>query len=834
MTLPEPIDEMVDGRGGVRPQWRNVLAAFTEFGEGGLAERARRLGRAFEEEGGTSLRPGAANGGWRCDPLPLPLAAAEFELLAAGLEQRARLLQAILADLYGDQGLIGDGTLPPALVYPNPAFLRPRRERPVGPDAVGAPPLLHCYAADLVRGPDGAWRVLGDLVTDPGGIGHAHENRRLLARVMPAAFRPLAVRQLRPFFDLWQDALQRLAPLGSANPGVALLTPGSEEAEWFEHMLLARELGCALVEGGDLTIRAGRLYLKTLRGLQPIDVLLSRVAGVLTDPLDLAPSGGQGVPGLLDAVRHGTVRMVNDPGAGILETPALAPFLPALAERLLGESLRLAGHPTLWLGDRAAASRVLAEPEGWIVRPAFAGAPGETPADRVAAEEIAAAPWRFVAAPPVTPSVAPCVVERGLEPRPILLRLFLAFDGARWQVMPGGIARIVPDDPLGDPRPTRSGLAKDVWVFDEEHGTVVGPPALPHLPLAIRRTNGDLPGRVAENFFWLGRYLERLEGDARLVRIALARLGRDGGLPRDVAALEILTHSLVQAELAPLEAHVGFSPEPLIEALLASARTGGTLSDLVAEVTRLTDGVRDRLTADMYGAFVHTLREAVEDLARIENDPGWRSLEQLGHAMIDIIRFTATVSGLGAENMVQGGGRLFLDLGRRIERAQAVALTIANVLDYDAERDGTGVIDDRLRLILELCDSAITYRNRYLMVLQAAPVLDLVIADDGNPRGLAFQLVAIRALLQGVVGAPEGELTAAAVALMEQAEAVADQVVRLPGQAAAPASLADPLRRIAEGIGALSNDITRRYFALLPVRQFVGTNPPTVELRGAA
>jgi uncharacterized alpha-E superfamily protein len=244
--------------------------------------------------------------------------------------------------------------------------------------------------------------------------------------------------------------------------------------------------------------------------------------------------------------------------------------------------------------------------------------------------------------------------------------------------------------------------------------------------------------------------------------------------------------------------------------------------------------VRDRLTADMYGAFVHTLREAVEDLARIENDPGWRSLEQLGHAMIDIIRFTATVSGLGAENMVQGGGRLFLDLGRRIERAQAVALTIANVLDYDAERDGTGVIDDRLRLILELCDSAITYRNRYLMVLQAAPVLDLVIADDGNPRGLAFQLVAIRALLQGVVGAPEGELTAAAVALMEQAEAVADQVVRLPGQAAAPASLADPLRRIAEGIGALSNDITRRYFALLPVRQFVGTNPPTVELRGAA
>jgi uncharacterized circularly permuted ATP-grasp superfamily protein/uncharacterized alpha-E superfamily protein len=827
-----PLDEMVDGRGGIRPAWRAVLGAFAEFGPDGLAERARRLDRVCEEEGGASLRPGVAEGGWRCDALPLPLAAAEFDRLASGLIQRARLLQAILADLYGAQDLLRDGALPPALVYPNPAFLRPRCERPVGPDAVVPPALLHCYAADLVRGPDGGWRVLADLVTDPRGTGHAHEHRRLLARILPEALRSLPIRPLRPFFDLWQDALQRLAPHGGGNPGIALLTPGSADGDWFEHMLLARELSCALVEGGDLAVRAGRLYLKTLRGLQPIDVLLSRVPGALTDPLDLSADGTYGVPGLLDVVRQGAVRMVNDPGAGILETPALPAFLPRLAQRLLGEALLLPSHRTLWLGDKASEAAALADRDAWIIRSAFAPDPDGPPAPAPTEAAIAAEPWRFAATAPVVPSVAPCVGAQGMEPLPVVLRLFLAFDGRDWQVMPGGLARVVSLEDRTARHPPGTGLAKDVWVLDQEHATVIGPPALPHLPLAIRRTNGDLPGRVAENFFWLGRYLERLEGGARLVRIILARLSRDVGLPRDRAALEILTSCLIQTELAPPETDIGFSTEPLVDAVLSSLRAGGALRAMVDRVTRLTHGVRDRLTADMYGAFVHTLREAIEDLRRIESQPSWRNLEELGHAMIDIIRFTATVSGLAAENMVQDGGRLFLDLGRRIERTQATAQILANVLDPAADRGGA--IDDRLRLVLELCDSAITYRNRYLMVLQAAPVFDLVIADTGNPRGLAFQLDAIGDHLRAVIGVPEGELAAEAAALLHQVEALAARIVGNPDQAGAAAGLAAPLRGIAERVGELSTAITRRYFVLLPLRQVMGSEEPAIRLRGAA
>ncbi len=334
-----PIDEMVDGRGGVRPHWRPLLGSLGSLGEGALAERGRRLDRAFEDEGIAGVLPGAKrDAAWRCDPLPMVLSAQEFAALEAGIIQRARLLEALLADLYGPQAMLAEGLVPPQLVFANPGFLR-------GCHIMGElppRPLLHLYAADLVRGPDGAWRVLADRTSAPAGPGMARENRRLLGRVMPEAFRGAQVRSMRPFFDLWQDALQRLAPPEVGDPAVALLTRGSHSPRWFEDMLLSRELSCALVESGDLTQRGGRLFLKTLQGLQRVDVLLSRVDGATLDPLETPGSGTAGVPGLFDAARNGAVRILNAPGAALAEAPALAAFLPALARRLLGEHARAA------------------------------------------------------------------------------------------------------------------------------------------------------------------------------------------------------------------------------------------------------------------------------------------------------------------------------------------------------------------------------------------------------------------------------------------------------------------------------------------------------------
>jgi uncharacterized circularly permuted ATP-grasp superfamily protein/uncharacterized alpha-E superfamily protein len=829
---------MVDGRGGLRPHWRGLLGAFSTLGEGGLQEAARRVDRAFEDEGVTSILPGVERLAWRCDPIPLPLLANEFQELASGLAQRATLLAALLADLYGRQTLLSDGVLPPALVYPNPGFLRACRASAGGPDW---PQRMEFYAADLIRGPNGHWMVLADRTAGAAGIAIARENRRVLARVMPETFRGTQIRTLRPFFDTWQDALQRLAP-DRANPSIALLTPGTGSPHWFEHMFLSRELSCALVEGGDLTVRGGVVFLKTLKGLQQVDVLVRRLDSRMIDPLELDAGSLLGVPGLMDAARAGALRITNDPGSALVEAPALAAWLPALSLRVLGERLLLPSLPTMWLGDRRARELVRQDPARWLIRSATNGnTPGAVLADLGEPERadllarIEANGWDHAASAAIAPSVAPSVGdagagnagagEAGMVPKPIVLRMFLIHDGHAWHVMEGGLARVIEEgEHLAGALPTH-GLSKDVWVLNDDRNEIIGPAMMSMAPLPIRRTTGDLPSRVADNLFWLGRYTERLEAAARLVRATLVRLSRGTPMPREVAELECLLRCLAHARLvSPEMQSAAHGTGALSDALLATAREGGAIADLFTTVARMTELARDRLTGDMYSSFTIALRQAHTDATRAR-----RSLDQLAHAMVSILRFAATFSGVAAENMVRGGGWLFLDLGRRVERAQAIAAEIGIALDQPPAH-----IESGLRLVLELCDSVITYRSRYLTMLQPAPVLDLVLADEGNPRGLAFQLEAIWHHLTNVAGHTEGGLAADAAALLADTGVLVGRVADASDQAAAAARLPAELHEIEAGIGALSDRLTRRYFALLPAAQTVGMGGETPTLRGAA
>jgi uncharacterized circularly permuted ATP-grasp superfamily protein/uncharacterized alpha-E superfamily protein len=840
VTAAGGVDEMVDGHGNLRPHWRGLLGVFSGLGEGGLAERARRLDRAFTDEGITSILPGASDHAWRCDPVPLLIGAAEFVELEAGLAQRARLMQAILADVYGQQTLLSEGVLPPALVFANPAYLRPCG---IATGTGSRPSFMDFYAADLIRGPDHSWRVLADRTAGAAGIAHARENRRMLARVLPEAFRGAQVRQLRPFFDVWQDSLQRMASqvatteAGKRNPAVALLTPGTGSPHWFEHMFLSRELSCALVEGADLTVRAGAVFLKTLKGLQPVDVLLRRLDGRMVDPVELEAGSLLGVPGLMDAARGGTIRITNDPGAGAAEAPALAAWLPTLCLRLLGERLELASVPTMWLGDQRARAMLAEQPAGWLIRPTGDGrAPAVALGDLTEEQRIAllarieAQPWSYTASAALAPSVAPSVGvldngRPGMVPRPVVLRMFLAFDGIAWHALEGGLARVLRDDDRLAGSLPGSGVSKDVWVLNDERTDIVGPPAVPVGPLAIRRTTGDLPSRVADDLFWLGRYVERLEAAARLIRATLNRLTRGAPLPRELTEIQTLAACLSHAALIEGEVPtVAASTTPLADALLASVRDNGAVAKLFGHVARLIELVRDRLTGDMYAAFTHALRLAHADASRAR-----RSLDQLSHAMVGILRFSNSVAGIAAENMVRGGGWLFLELGRRIERAQSVAGEMAIVLGQPPSR-----IEAGLRLALELCDSVLTYRNRYLTVLQPAPVLDLVLADPGNPRGLAFQLEAIYHLLNDVAGHPDGTLPNSVAGLLVETGALVEDVVRGADQAAAAAAAAPKLGELEAGVAALSNKVSRRYFALLPAAQTVGVGGEAPILRGAA
>ena len=742
------IDEMVDGNGQVRAHWRGMLGNFSLFSDGGLQERKRRLDQGFAEDGLTSVMPGEARLRWQCDPVPLLIPAHEFTFVEAALAQRANLLSIVLEDIYGPQILLAQSALPPASVFANPGYLRLGRHALRGQK-------LHMYAADLIRAPDGRWQVHADRTGRAGGIAYAQENRRQLARVVPEAFRTTLVQPLDPFLDMWQAALRQQAPEGVSNPTIALLTGGTETRQWFEHMHLARLLSCALVEGGDLTVRHGALYLKTLRGLQQIDVLLRQVHGRLMDPLELDASSAIGVPGLLDAAREGSVRIVNQPGSSVLEDRDIRAALPDLCQRLLGAPLLMDNLP--------------------------AGTP-----------------------PSLAPGLVGGLVDGRMDAQPVIWRVFLVREGYRWHALPGGLARVQ------QPGTAQSlpGLAKDVWVLHDEQSDVIGPLAAPTARLALRRTSGALPSRVADNLFWLGRYVERLDSASRLGRAALRRVEHGTG-QREAQELRGLARIMADGLLIDRDSASGGS---LLAGLQAALLPRGPIGQLFGNVAAVAEKVRDRLTGDMYAIFTQTLRAAQAEALAPRPDALASGLQAMS-------RFCTAVAGLASENMVRGGGFMFLDLGRRIERARAVAREVGIVLDLPTRALETGLL-----MALELCDSTITYRSRYLNVLQSAPVLDLVLADRGNPRGLAFQLAAMQGLLDDL-GAESGVrelLAGTAAGLLGEADALVAQVLAAPDQAQAAGTVPGRLKAMGRELDALSDRITRRYFAVLSAPQAVG------------
>jgi uncharacterized circularly permuted ATP-grasp superfamily protein/uncharacterized alpha-E superfamily protein len=799
-------DEMVSGGGRIRPHWRAVIGTIGSLGRSAIAERAERLARAMVDEGVASILPGAAAGGlWRLDPVPLPLEGSEFEALAEGVAQRARLLDAVLADLYGAQALLAEGVIPPALIAASPAFVRAAR-RSMGPPRR---PQLHLYAADLVRGADGRWAVLQDRTGVASGLGQLRENRRLLGAAMPEAMRSAQPRSTSPFFELWQEALARLAPHHKPDPAVALLSPGTRDPHWFEHVVLSRELGCALVEPGDLTVRGGALFLKTLAGLQPLDVVLTRLDSAALDPLDQpSADAAAGVPGILDAARHGALTLLNAPGAGLGEIPALPAFLAAAAAKLHGEALSLPSLPTLWLPNGEAPP---APPPGhvcWIYRPAGQGAASES---LLRPAEAPPAGLAAVALPPLP--LAPALEGTALTPSPLVLRLFAMNDGNAWRVLPGGLARLVTPGSRLTGRLPGGGWCKDVWVPADASEAIIGPAAQSGPPLAIRRTPAAIPSRVADNLFWLGRYVERLDRGARLLRATLGRLRRGAPLPRELAELQALVTCLQEAQLLGEEARASAgSLTPLADGLARDARPA--MRQLQDRIGGLMEAVRDRLTADMHATFTQTLRTAEEAL-----EAPLAELSELSRALAPSLRFAHAVAGVASENMVLGGARLFLELGRRVERAQAVATEVAVALDAPPAR-----IEAGLRLVLELCDSVITYRSRYLGVLQPAPALDLVLADPANPRGLAFQLGAIRAALAEVSGNTEDSGAQEAARLLALAEDIPPRLLAARDQAQEAALMPPLLRQVAADLGLLSDLVSRRYFALLPPARAVGVD----------
>ncbi|MGA8026967.1 MAG: circularly permuted type 2 ATP-grasp protein, partial [Bryobacteraceae bacterium] len=671
---PAVYDEMSADGVYPRPHWAPFIDSFQALGSGELANRWARAERRIRENGVTYNiygDPLGANRPWKIDLVPLLIPADEWRAIEAGIVQRARLLELLVDDLYGQQRLVRDGRVPAALLFANSAFLRPLVGLPVGKQNY-----LNLVAVDLARSPNGQWWVLADRTQAPSGSGYALENRIIVADTLPELFRASNVQRLAAFFRAQRDSLTNLA--GVDCPRIVLLTPGPLNETYFEHSYLARYLGFTLVEGADLTVRDRRVYLKTVEGLEQVHVIVRRVDDDFCDPLELRGDSYLGIAGLVDAVAAGNVKVANALGTGVIETAALMPFLPGLARHLLGEPLKLASVATWWCGQDYALDWVLDHLERVVVKPAFpslgmepvfgaelANAERERFSDRLRSR-----PYEYVAQEQVALSTAPVWDSGRLSSRSIVLRTYVLNTGNDWVAMPGGLVRVA-DSGGQVVSMQRGGHSKDAWVLWD---SPVDPFSLlrpRNEPVELRRGPADMPSRVADNLFWLGRYAERAENIARILRTIVTRVLRAGDaelrcLLRLHGCLDS-RHSRLPKKKPPTTDEI---EQELISAMSDTKRPDSLVSTL-AEVSRIGGTVRERLSADMI-----RLINGLTESAKVEP---YMLFAEYSAVLNGCLELLSAFSGMERENVTRGSGWLFMSLGRRLERAIYLARQLREI-----------------------------------------------------------------------------------------------------------------------------------------------------------
>lgn len=708
--------------------WEAMLTEVAVASGGDLNIARARIQRQADEIGTGFRLPGDGDERkWPLSPLPLMIDAQEWQGISDGVCQRASLMELLLADIYGPQRLTEGGLLPAAIVNGSSHFLRPMMglEPPGGWH-------LHFFAVDIGRGPDGEWRVIEDHTRTPTGAGYALENRLAVSRVFDQLQSRLHIARLAPFFADVRAGIA--ASCRRTDPRIGLLTPGRYNQSYAEQAHLARYLGLLLVEGEDLAVHDEQLYLRTIEGLKRVDALWRRVDPRLLDPLAFDSRSRIGVPGMIDAMAAGNVVIANSPGAGVLESSAIAAFLPKLSIRMTGEDLRIPNIATWWCGQDRQREEVIDNLDRFVIAPAFKANPrGLSGGARIGAElsptersdlidDIYRRGIDYVGQETVRLSTLPTVGENGLEARPFTIRVFATRDAyGAWQVMPGGFARIGVDTDIRAAVMGEGAFSADVCIVGTEPVAPVTLVAATDA-IAIRRNPGTLPSRVADNLFWLGRYLERAEGVLALVRASMGgSVDVDGGAPIAPATLKRLEAMLIGSGAATKRAsRPGATIVELASAALSDASENYSVRALLRQARDIGEGSRERLSTDVW----HLL------------EAPFPTADRIGQRASQMHQRFAALAGLSAENMGRTAGWRFLDCGRRIERAGTVCRLLRAFSGPDASADD-------LAMLLELTNSQIGYRQRYPTGVSAAAVRDLVALDAGNPRSLAFQVAAM-------------------------------------------------------------------------------------------
>ena len=801
-------DEMMTEVGSVRPHWREFIHFLHSTGVGALPEYQEHLRRCVREHGVTYnvyADPQGADRAWSLDVLPMILPEDEWQGIEAAIAQRADVLNQVLADLYGSQSLLRDGLIPPALVYGHDGYLWPCQgvKPPNGQ-------YLHLYAADLARSPDGQWWIIADRTQVPSGLGYALENRSMVAQLFPEQLNALNIKPLTAYVDAFFSNFLALAPCEAGEtPHVVMLTSGGLNETYFEHAYLARYLGVPLVEGQDLTVRGQNLYLKTLTGLQRVHGILRRLDDDFCDPLELRAGSALGVPGLMRLVRAGRVIISNALGSGVLESPGLLAFLPAIAEHLTRTPLLMPAVATWWCGEVPAKDFVLKNLDRLVIKPTYPSQSMEPVFGYTLSEEerrawmarIARLPQAYVAQELVALAQAPVVAEQGpakIVPRSVGLRVYAVATAQGYQIIPGGLTRVASAAHAKVISMQRGGSSKDTWVRSSERFTqdhYVRPSLVKHHGI---RGDPVLVSRIAENLFWLGRYADRVEFMALLLRAALSgsldalmassvgqqhlldQLRRWGFIPDSVEA-EKLQHSLMQAVLN---------------------QGGVSLVNMVASAVRAASNLKDRLSVEHQHS-LNRLNSALQGGMGLSMRP-----HQVLARLDTSLRECKTLSGFAWDGMRRDAAWYVHRAGRHIERLQHATSLWGRWLRADAP-------DRDLDTLLTLFASTESYRYLYQHEAELVPVLELTIWDEENPCSVIFQVLSLEislSRLNTLMGFMIPDRFRNACASLRALKSSIS--LEKPSQAylGSLESLASALDRLAESCRNISDTLTTDYF----------------------
>ena len=796
------------------------------IGETEMERRWKQIRRMVHQNGiaySAYGDPAAREQHLQLDPIPQLITDTEWKSIEDALDQRTRLLNLMLADLYGPRTLLTDGVLPADILFRHPHYHLPYHGLPTP-----AGKHLHFYAAELIRSPRGDWWVKTDRTDSPGGCGFTLENRIAISRAFPNVYRQCNVQRLAPFFIALRNNLASFAK-NKENPHIAILSAGAGSDGYFEDSFLARYLGVTLVETNDLVVRSGKVMLKTLAGLAPVDVIFRRHQSNSLDPLELG-GDAPGVQGILQVIREENVVVVNAPGSGLVESPIFMAFLPRICQALLKTDLKMPGIATWWGGEASSLELMMDRIDEIHLIPAFRqrSFPGQRSSRQLRPETMTrderisllrSHPGQWVGQEKVARSSSAVWDNGNLQPGHISLRVFLTNSGDGTSALPGGMVRVSQGPYESLRNPFEDGGTKDAWVLsDRPVGQTsllkkIGDAAQPI------RSNGFLPSRVVENLCWLGRYLERADSSARLLRSVATRMTGETD-PSEQVELPVLIRALaLSGQIDSGYAIKEFSEKlPRLEFALAlnalDHKDSDSLRFQIDRIVSLAGTVRDRLSVDGW--------RIVQEMSSsfTSSNPRHCDLVDLLDAIETLVVGLAAFSGFVSECMTRTFAFNFLNIGRRLEHALQTVIFIKNCFTREDQASS-----ELLEAVLEVSESALTYRARYYANLQLSPVLDLLLVDEMNPRSLAYQLYKLNANLESLPGSSIDHLPIdcqLAAEVLESVRSIDTSEIGKPDPTGIRPQLLELLESVEERLPKIFTLISNRFFVHSgPVHQMI-------------